>query len=102
APGLERRARRGPLGRLLGRAMARAERLRAGEHDRCVLAPVAYSRAFAVVHRRLAEAFLCDLLELALEVLVTHRRRQGAITVQVVGVCRVVPGVEEGGAVPRR
>src|SRR2546422_10628274 len=93
--GLERRARRVLLGLLLGRAVARAQRLRAGEDDRRVLALVAYSRAFAVVHRRLAETFLSDLLELALEVLVTHRRRQGAITVQVVVVGRVVPGVEE-------
>src|SRR5256885_14654260 len=65
--GLERRTRRVLLGLLLGRAVARAQRLRAGEDDRRVLALVAYSRAFAVVHRRLAETFLSDLLELALE-----------------------------------
>src|SRR5919108_2355702 len=68
--GLQRRPRGVLLGLLLARAMAGAQRLRAREYHRRVLAPVAHTRAFAVVDRRLAEAFLRDLLQPTLEVLV--------------------------------
>src|SRR5205807_5400899 len=92
---LEGGSRRVLLRFLLAGSMARAERLRTGEHDRRVLAVLADTRTFAVVHGRLTEALLRDLLEPALEVLVADGRWEGAVAVEVVVVGGVVAGVEK-------
>src|SRR5450759_5420557 len=86
------------LGLLLGRAVTGAQRLRAGEDHRRVLAVVADPGAFAVIERRLPESLLRDLLQAAFEVLVLRGRRQRAVPVEVVVVGGVVTRGQEHGS----